>query len=66
MTISINGMRREVPNGATLEALVELLNLKKKSIAVELNQKVVERSTFKEVSLQPNDTVEIVHFVGGG
>ena len=66
MTVSINGLKREVPGHTSLEGLVELLQLQKKSIALELNRRVVQRSSFKEVWLQPNDTIEIVHFVGGG
>lgn len=66
MTIRVNGEKREVPKGTTLEELIELFRLKKKSVVLELNQKVVERSTYRVAQLKENDTVEIVHFVGGG
>ena len=66
MTIRINGSKREVSNGMTLEGLVELFQLKKKSVVLELNHKVVDRNAYATAQLKENDTIEIVHFVGGG
>ena len=66
MKICVNGAKHEVPGGMTLENLIELFGLKKKSIVLELNQKIVERSNYPNMQLHENDTVEIVHFVGGG
>lgn len=66
MTIRVNGSKQEVPKGTTLEELIELFQLKKKSVILELNHKVVERNTYAMAQLNENDTVEIVHFVGGG
>ncbi|MBI4372154.1 MAG: sulfur carrier protein ThiS [Candidatus Omnitrophica bacterium] len=66
MKICINGASREVPGGTTLEKLIELFGLKKRSVALELNQKVIDRSIYSNVALNENDTVEIVQFVGGG
>lgn len=36
------------------------------TIAVERNGEIVPRSTYKEVILSDEDTLEIVRFVGGG
>lgn len=66
MTVCVNGLKREVPKGATLETLIESFRLKNKSIVLELNHKVVDRSIFSTTRLTENDAVEIVHFVGGG
>ena len=66
MTICINGSKREVPAGMTLEQLVEHLRLKTKSVVLELNHKVRDRDTYSATQLQEEDIVEIVHFVGGG
>ncbi len=66
MTIQINGSKREVNRGITLEGLAELFQLKKKAVVLELNRKVVDRNAYATTQLQENDTVEIVHFVGGG
>ena len=66
MTIRVNGSKHEVPQGTTLEELIELFKLKKKSIVLELNHKVVDRNAYRAAPLKENDTIEIVHFVGGG
>lgn len=36
------------------------------TVAVERNGEIVPRSTYKEVILSDEDTLEIVRFVGGG
>ena len=66
VTIRVNGAKREVPDGTTLEKLVELFQLKKKSIVLELNHQVIDRNTYSTAQIKEDDTVEIVHFVGGG
>lgn len=66
MTICINGNKQDVPNGTTVQQLIELFQLREKAVVCELNRKVIERSTFSEVQLKDNDALEIVHFVGGG
>jgi sulfur carrier protein len=42
------------------------LDLKPEQIAIELNHNVVRRAQWENTFLQPDDKVEIVHFVGGG
>ena len=66
VTVCINGTKREVPNGTTLEELMNLFKLTKKSVVLELNRSVVDRNIYSATRLKQNDTVEIVHFVGGG
>ena len=66
MVICLNGAKREIPEGMTLEKLMELFQLTKKSIVMELNHHVVSKSTYSSALLRENDAVEIVHFVGGG
>jgi thiamine biosynthesis protein ThiS len=66
MNILLNGTREELPDGTTLKGLIDRYRLKKKSVVVELNRKVVDRSTLESTEVHENDTIEIVHFVGGG
>jgi len=66
MTIWVNGNKREVPQGITAEELIEQFKLRKKSVVFELNHKVLDRESFAAIRLKENDTVELVHFVGGG
>lgn len=66
MVVRVNGEKREIPDGATIDRLLDLFHLTKKSVVFELNQKVVDRNTYSLISLKEGDTLEIVHFVGGG
>ena len=66
INVCINGQNRQVPTDTTLSSLIELFNLKGKSIAFELNRRVIERASYATTRLNENDAVEIVHFVGGG
>jgi sulfur carrier protein len=66
MQISVNGEPFEIAEGASAEALVALLELTEKRIAMELNQTVIPRSQYPNTVLCAADVVEIVHAIGGG
>ena len=66
MQITINGERRDVPDGLTIEALIRHLSLAPERLAVERNREVVRRTEWPRVSLAEHDRLEIIHFVGGG
>ncbi|HEY0430285.1 MAG TPA: sulfur carrier protein ThiS [Pyrinomonadaceae bacterium] len=66
MLIKINGEPREVREGISLPELIAGLSLKAEQVAVELNQSVIRRAAWESTVLQPDDRIEIVHFVGGG
>ena len=65
-TIHLNGEARSLPEGTTVDGLLEELRLRKKPVAVEINREVVPRSTFDARRLEESDSVEIVTLVGGG
>jgi thiamine biosynthesis protein ThiS len=56
----------EVPSGTTVAALLQLLDVESAQIAVELDGKVAQRERWREISISPGATLEIVRFVGGG
>ena len=64
--IDVNGQQLRVPLGATVEDLLDQLQLAKRGIAVELNQQIVPRQRHPKRQLRPGDQVEIVTLVGGG
>ena len=64
--VTINGERREVPDGLTVRGLVEHLGLTEGPVAVEVNRAIVPRATHATTPVAAGDVVEIVHFVGGG
>jgi sulfur carrier protein len=66
MEVTVNGARREVPEGLTVRALVEHLGLTEGPVAVEINRTVVPRAHHALHPITPGDVIEIVHFVGGG
>ncbi|HEX3917769.1 MAG TPA: sulfur carrier protein ThiS [Caulobacteraceae bacterium] len=66
MRLTINGEERELAAVATLEALVAVLGLDKRKLAVERNLEIVPRSLFARTALADGDRIEIVAFVGGG
>jgi thiamine biosynthesis protein ThiS len=66
MEILVNGTPHAVPADTTVAQLLVILDIQGKRLAVEVNQELVPRSQFDSVVLNPHDTVEIVHAIGGG
>ncbi|HBM50680.1 sulfur carrier protein ThiS [Marinobacter sp. UBA3607] len=66
MQVKVNGEAVELPNGATIAALIEQLALSGKRVAVEVNEDIVPRSQHPDFSLSEGDRVEVVHAIGGG
>jgi thiamine biosynthesis protein ThiS len=66
MTIFINGEARELDGVSTLAGLLDALDLPKQRVAIELNKEVIRKQDWESTSVDDNDKVEVVHFVGGG
>ena len=66
LAITVNGERRETPQGATVADLLRDLNLPAGRVAVERNLEILPRPRWPNTAIQPGDRYEIVHFVGGG
>jgi len=66
VTITINGERREVPDELTVAALLQHIGMPAERVAIERNLDILPRARWLETKVQPNDSFEIVHFVGGG
>jgi thiamine biosynthesis protein ThiS len=66
MTVTVNDEPRELAAGTTVADLVATLGLGPRRIAVEVNREIVARATYAETVLRDGDTIEIIHFVGGG
>ncbi len=64
-TITLNGETHRT-SASTIADLVRELELTPEKVAVERNTQIVPRSTLETAMLGANDTLEIVHFVGGG
>jgi len=66
VTVTVNDEPRTLPAGATVADLVAGLGLGPRRIAIEVNREIIPRSTYDSTSLHDGDTVEVIHFVGGG
>ena len=66
MKVFLNGETRDVPGDLDLEQLLEHFSLPSQRVAVELNKAVVRRGDWKETKVSDSDTIEVIHFVGGG
>lgn len=66
MEILVNGTPHLIAEATTVAQLLVILGLQGKRLAVEVNQALVPRSQFDTHVLQPHDSVEIVHAIGGG
>ncbi|MEP6688460.1 MAG: sulfur carrier protein ThiS [Gemmatimonadales bacterium] len=66
LAVTVNGETRRLPGPATLLQLLGHLGLDPRTVVVELNREIVRRARLGETSLADGDSVELVHFVGGG
>ncbi len=66
MKLTINGAETDVPDDITVRELVVYLGLGDGPVAVEQNREIVPRAEHASRRVNGGDTIEIVHFVGGG
>ena len=64
--VTINGKVEELPAGLTIAELLERRGIHTTLVAVEHNGRILQREEFPRVTIAAGDTLEIVHFVGGG
>lgn len=66
MTITVNGQKRDIEAGTTMQQLLEKLNLQGKVMAAAVNMNIVKQDSWDEYILQDGDKLELLDFVGGG
>jgi sulfur carrier protein len=66
MKIRINGEEKEVREGQNIEALLSELQIRPARVVVELNRRIISQEAHGSTALKDGDSLEIVHFVGGG
>ena len=67
IVLAVNGDERRIPDGWTLADLLASLELDARTLVVERNGIILRnRASFASVYLSADDSIEIVHFVGGG
>ena len=66
MTLTVNGKPLELPDGLTIEGLLQHLKVRREYTAVAVNREVTPKSGYAETVLREGDKVEIVRPMGGG
>lgn len=66
MNIIVNGEEKEFQDQITINELIKLLQIKVGVMAVAVNMNIVKKDDWDSFSLNENDKVELLQFVGGG
>ena len=64
--IKINGKKVIFNKNEPIEILIKKLKIPLNKVAIELNKKILNKKKIKTIKLNNNDSIEIVHFIGGG
>ena len=64
--IKLNGKYIKILDKITLHNLIKKMKLPINKVAIELNQKIVNKKSINKIIIKKNDKIEIVHFIGGG
>mgnify|MGYP001258497451 FL=1 len=64
--IRLNGKNKTIKENEKLSDLIKSIKIPIKKVAIELNQKIVEKKKLNRIFLKSDDKIEIVHFIGGG
>tara|TARA_B100001142_G_scaffold259374_1_gene261522 strand:- start:378 stop:596 length:219 start_codon:yes stop_codon:yes gene_type:complete len=64
--IKVNGKIKTIVDKLTLYELINDLKIPITKVAIELNKEIINKKEIKKIKVKNNDTIEIVHFIGGG
>jgi len=64
--IKVNGKIKTIIDKLTLYELINDLKIPITKVAIELNKEIINKKKIREIKLENNDIIEIVHFIGGG
>lgn len=66
LQVVVNGEVRRIAGPTSLLDLLGQLGLDPRTVVVELNREIVRRPRLGDTPVAEGDTIELVHFVGGG
>ncbi|HLG00227.1 MAG TPA: sulfur carrier protein ThiS [Acidimicrobiia bacterium] len=66
MRITVNGEDRTVPPGTTVGSVVDSLRSERRGLAAALNEEVVPRSRWDDVTVSEGDRIEVLTAAQGG
>jgi len=64
--VRVNGEALLFPQGASVAALLERLEIATPRVAVERNREIVPKAAYASTPLAEGDELEVVELVGGG
>ena len=64
--IKVNGKTKNISENTNLLRMINSLKIPLKKVAIELNQEIVDKKKLRVKILKKDDSIEIVHFIGGG
>jgi len=64
--ITLNGETRQGAAGRPVAGLLADLGLHPRLVVVEHNREILDRARYDSTEVRAGDTLELVHFVGGG
>jgi sulfur carrier protein len=66
MVVSVNGNTVELPEGLSVDGLLDHLKVKREYTAVAVNREITPKAQYADTRLKDGDKVEIVRPMGGG
>ena len=64
--IKVNGKKVVFDEKESVAKLIKKLKIPLNKVAIELNKKILNKKKINKIKLNNNDSIEIVHFIGGG
>ena len=64
--IKVNGKSLLIDRNSTVSNLMKKLDISLNKVAIELNEKIIDKKKLRNITLKNKDILEIVHFIGGG
>ena len=66
INIKLNGKKTNVDDQISLNKILKNLNISTNKVAIELNKEIINKKKLSSIKIRKNDSIEIVHFIGGG
>ena len=64
--IKFNGKNLLIDKSSNIDNLIKQFNIKLNNVAIEYNNKIIDKKKIKKIILKNKDFIEVVHFIGGG
>jgi sulfur carrier protein len=66
MVVSVNGKVMDLPEGTSVDGLLDHLKVKREYTAVAVNREITPKAQYADTRLKDGDKVEVVRPMGGG